>query len=189
MKMSNYASKTEELIHTFVAEVLKPHRQELLDENEYGRQFGIVKDRVCFYIDNHFHLSFKYLQHGVDANKPFVKSLEGVMARLNYDDVRTYYYENIEEFKDTIERDVYSTADKRDKAYMIKMKHGPYFLSIQQGHVFAVNVDAASVIDQFMTLELTHKVMIDLLAEKGYEEEFILVSCKKPDLHQVATFN
>ena len=186
--MSNFKSKTQELIHTFVADVLNEHRDELVKEGTYGKQFGIVKDRVCFYIDTHFHLNFKYLQEGIDANKPFVKSLEGVMNTLSYEDARTYYYDNIDEFKALIERTNYSTKDVRDEAYVLKMKQGPYFLSINNGHVSAVNIDAATVVDQFMTKELTKKVVYDLLAEKGYEDDFILVSCKHPDLHQVSTF-
>lgn len=186
--MSSNTSKTKELIHTFVADVLLKHREKLINEGTYGKQFGIVKDRVCFYIDTHFYLNFKYLQEGIDANKPFVKALEGVMNTLDYEDVRTYYYDNIDEFKALIERTNYSTKDVRDEAYVLKMKQGPYFLSIINGHVSAVNMDAATVVDQFLTKELTKKVVYDLLAEKGYEDDFILVSCKHPDLHQVSTF-
>lgn len=186
--MSHYASKTEELIHVFVANVLHTHRDELKKDGEYGKQFGIVRDRVCFYIDTHFYLNFKYLKEGIDANKPFVKSLEGVMEKLSYDDVRTYYYDNINEFKALIERTNYSTTENRNKTYVMKMKHGPYFLSIDNGYVSAVNIDSATVVDQFMTKELTKKVVFDLLAEKGYEEDFILVACDNPDLHKASTF-
>lgn len=160
---------------------------EYTDDKSALKHFRIILDRVCYYIAKNYDSNFKYLRSLTDANKPMIRKVEQFIDDdIPYETVREYYYSNKDSFKEVHEH--LSKSTSRNLTYMIKAPNGSKFLSTTLDGIELVDQEQATIVDYFLTEEMTISVVTKLLKLNGYTDDFKLVKCKFPDYHKVSEF-